>query len=98
MQVCTSLQADNQASTPPLSFLQAGCSSCRPTKPSKEIIDGNLDVFMYEVMDLKLSEFHVFCNVFFTVFVLDGLNVYSDKEQARVSECSARAGFVLAMR
>ena len=53
---------------------------------------------MYEVMDLKLSEFHVFCNVFFTVFVLDGLNVYSDKEQARVSECSARAGFVLAMR
>ena len=25
MQVCTSLQADNHASTPPLSFLQAGC-------------------------------------------------------------------------
>jgi len=31
MQVCTSLQTDNQASTPPLSFLQAGCTSCRPT-------------------------------------------------------------------
>jgi len=31
MQVCTSLQTDNQASTPPLSFLQAGCPSCRPT-------------------------------------------------------------------
>jgi len=31
MQVCTSLQTDNHASTPPLSFLQAGCSSCRPT-------------------------------------------------------------------
>ena len=31
MQVCTSLQADNHASTPPLSFLQAGCPSCRPT-------------------------------------------------------------------
>jgi len=29
MQVCTSLQADNHASTPPLSFLQAGCHSCR---------------------------------------------------------------------
>jgi len=27
MQVCTSLQADNHASTPPLSFLQAGCPS-----------------------------------------------------------------------
>ena len=27
MQVCTSLQADNHTSTPPLSFLQAGCPS-----------------------------------------------------------------------
>jgi len=34
MQVCTSLQ-DNHASTPPLSFLQAGCSSCRPTNSVK---------------------------------------------------------------
>ena len=31
MQVCTSLQTDNNASTPPLSFLQAGCPSCCPT-------------------------------------------------------------------
>ena len=31
MQVCTSLQTDNHASTPLLSFLQAGCPSCRPT-------------------------------------------------------------------
>jgi len=31
MQVCTSHQTDNHASTPPLSFLQAGCPSCRPT-------------------------------------------------------------------
>ena len=31
MQVCTSLQTDNNASTPPLSFLQAGCPSCHPT-------------------------------------------------------------------
>ena len=31
MQVCTSLQTDNYVSTPPLSFLQAGCPSCRPT-------------------------------------------------------------------
>jgi len=28
--VCTSLQTDNHASTSPLSFLQAGCPSCRP--------------------------------------------------------------------
>jgi len=31
MQVCTLLQTDNHASTPPPSFLQAGCPSCRPT-------------------------------------------------------------------
>jgi len=31
IQVCTSLQTDNHASTPPLSFLQAVCPSCRPT-------------------------------------------------------------------
>jgi len=31
MQVSTSLHADNHASTPPLSFLQAGCPSCHPT-------------------------------------------------------------------
>jgi len=37
MQVCTSLQTDNQASTPPLSFLQAGCPSCRPTNSVKAL-------------------------------------------------------------
>ena len=35
MQVCTSLQADNHTSTPLLSFLQAGCPSCRPTNSVK---------------------------------------------------------------
>ena len=37
MQVCTSLQTDNHTSTPPLSFLQAGCSSCRPTNSVKAL-------------------------------------------------------------
>ena len=37
MQVCTSLQRDNHASTPPLSFLQAGCPSCRPTNSVKAL-------------------------------------------------------------
>ena len=36
-QVCTSLQTDNHASTPPLSFLQAGCPSCRPTYSVKAL-------------------------------------------------------------
>jgi len=39
MQVCTSLQTDNHASTPPLSFLQAGCPSCRPTNSVKALKD-----------------------------------------------------------
>ena len=37
MQVCTSLQTDNHASTPPLNFLQAGCPSCCPTNSIKAL-------------------------------------------------------------
>ena len=36
-QVCTSLQTDNHTSIPPLSFLQAGCPSCRPTNSVKAL-------------------------------------------------------------
>jgi len=35
MHVCTSLQTDNHASTPPLGFLQAVCPSCCPTSSIK---------------------------------------------------------------
>ena len=37
MQVCTSLQTDNNAIIPPLSFLQAGCPSCCPTNSVKAL-------------------------------------------------------------
>jgi len=37
MQVCTSLQTDNHASPPQLSFLQAGCPSCHPTNSIKAL-------------------------------------------------------------
>ena len=37
MQVCTSLQTDNHASTPPLSFLQTWCPSCCPTNSVKAL-------------------------------------------------------------
>jgi len=37
MQVCTLLQTDNHASTSLLSFLQAGCPSCRPTNSVKAL-------------------------------------------------------------
>jgi len=35
--ICTSLQTDNQASTSPLSFLQARCPSCHPTNSVKAL-------------------------------------------------------------
>jgi len=40
MQVCTLPQKDNHASTPPLSFLQAGCPSCRPTNSECQSTEG----------------------------------------------------------
>jgi len=49
-QVCTSLQTDNHASTPPLSFLQAGCPSCRPTNSVKAL--------QYATQALKATYFH----------------------------------------
>jgi len=38
MQVCTSLQTDNHASTPPLSVLQVRCPSCRPANSVKALM------------------------------------------------------------
>ena len=37
MQVWTSLQTDNNTSTPPLSFLQTGCPSCCPNSSVKAL-------------------------------------------------------------
>ena len=37
MKVCTTLQIDNHASTPPLRFLQAGCPSGHPTNSAKAL-------------------------------------------------------------
>jgi len=37
MQVCTSLQTDNHASTQNSVFLQAGCPSCHPTNSIKAL-------------------------------------------------------------
>jgi len=37
VQVCTLLQTDNHTSTPPVSFLQAGCPSCRQTNSIKAL-------------------------------------------------------------
>jgi len=45
MQVCTSLQTDNHANTSLLSFLQAGCPSCRPTNSVKALKAQNYYTF-----------------------------------------------------
>ena len=42
MQVCISLQTDNHASTPMLSFLQDGCPSCHPTNSVKALKASNV--------------------------------------------------------
>ena len=42
MQLCTLLQTDNHASTSPLSFLQAGCPSCRPANIVKAVKAGRV--------------------------------------------------------
>ena len=44
MHVCTSLQTDNHASTPPLSFLQAGCPFCHPTNSVKALKGSSVPV------------------------------------------------------
>jgi len=43
MYICTSPQTDNHASTPPLTFLQAGYSSCHPTNSVKALKENTND-------------------------------------------------------
>jgi len=45
MQVCTLLQTYNHASTPSLSFLQAGCPSCCPTNSVKALKAVQVDLY-----------------------------------------------------
>ena len=54
MQVCTSLQTDNHANTSPLSFLQAGCPSCRPTN-SVKALKAILSILAFPEMFLRVS-------------------------------------------
>ena len=75
MQVCNSLQTDNHASTPPLSFLQAGCPSCRPTNSVKALqAPASLSVLyvrstlgitelLFECMDYAYLLYYVCCGI-----------------------------------
>ena len=53
MQVCTSLQSDNHASTPPLSFLQTGCPSCRPTNSVKAL---NINALRINLVNIDIVD------------------------------------------
>ena len=54
MQVCTLLQTDNHASTPPLSFLQAGCPSYHPTSSVKARKAPCMDTIEYNTISRKV--------------------------------------------
>ena len=68
MQVCTLHQTDNHASTPQLSFLQAGCPSCHPTNSVKALkviapkaIEGTETALLHEHWRLhKTHKKHLF--------------------------------------
>jgi len=71
MQVSTSLQTDNQASTPLLSFLQAGCPSCRPTNSVKSL--KALEIIVQPMLILctlfEATMLHSSCNTGLDVFI-----------------------------
>ena len=67
MQVCTSLQIDNHASTPLLNFLQAGCPSCRPANSVKAL---KASIVSYNVIIFDWSEL-------FGIYVLTALFCHS---------------------
>ena len=53
MQVCTSLQTDNHASTSPLTFLQTGCPSCRPTNSVQAVIETHKHIYIEQKSKIK---------------------------------------------
>jgi len=70
MQVCTSLQTDNHASTTPLSFLQAGCPFCRPTNSVKAL---KALIGLIGLVTLALKYFHRLCSSASPVLMATGL-------------------------
>jgi len=48
--ICTSLQTDNHTNTSSLIFLQAGCSSCRPTNSVKAM----------KAIEIRTSSYYTF--------------------------------------
>jgi len=64
-QVCTSLQTNNHAITPPLSCLQAGCPSCRPTNSVKALKAQKSDITSYRIAVFDLLPLTLWINCSF---------------------------------
>ena len=80
LQICTSLQTDNHASTPPLSFLQAGYPSSRPTSSIK-VLKAKAHTVEYsseKLLDLFLSNSSTRTLNVLTVAVITGCTVSAD--------------------
>jgi len=58
MQVCISIQTDNLARTPPLSFLQAGCPSCHPTNSVKALKASKFSIPSIIIIITIISEYN----------------------------------------
>jgi len=69
MQVCTLLQTDKHANTSLLSFLQAGCPSCRQTNSVKTLKARNLSN-VNEVKKRKSYKVSISNNLYATDFLL----------------------------
>jgi len=62
--ICTSLQTDNHDNTPPLNFLQAEFSSCRPTNSAKALkADEYWQLAYRKLLKLLSDSFHDNCTV-----------------------------------
>ena len=89
MQVCTLLQTNNHASTSPLSFLQAGCPSCRPTnsvKALKAIRLSQTKLTILAMVDVRLTTLYVWQGVGWIrlhqlILVQDITSIYISTEQ-----------------
>ena len=82
MQVCTSLQTDNYTSTPPLSFLQAGCTSCHPTNSVKALkanqsTEGKQQwhVIINFIIKTKTTAYHLLLCLFLLSSVTDVMSI-----------------------
>ena len=82
MQVCNSLWTDNHASTSPLSFLQAGCPSCRPTNSVNALKAKCSSVTKFET-------YFIHCAFYAALLVINTKQVqYVPPHYGRVNLCS----------